>query len=103
VKLSVRERLIILTILPQEGDAVTLRVLRKLQENLSFTEEEHQLYKFVQKDTTVTWDDTVEQEKDIEIGGKGRELIGTALAKLNDQKKLRMEHLDIYERFVEKD
>ena len=98
--LTVRERLILQSILPQEGDFLTLKVLRKLQEDLSFTEEEHKLYKFVQSENQVTWDDKMEQGKEIEIGKKANDIIVLALSKLNDQKKLRMEHYDLYARFV---
>ncbi len=98
--LTVRERLILLSILPQEGDFLTLKVLRKLQEDLSFTEEEHAKYKFVQSDNKVTWDDTVEQGKEIELGRKANDIIVLALSRMNEQKKLRMEHFDLYSRFI---
>ena len=99
--LTVRERLILLSIIPQEGDFLTLKVLRKLQEDLSFTEEEHAKYKFVQSEDKVTWADKAEQGKEVEIGKKANEIIVLALSKLNEQKKLRMEHFDLYEKFVE--
>ena len=103
MELTVRERLIISSILPQEGDTLTLRILRKLQENLSFSEEEIKLYKFESLEgERVRWDNTVEQEREIEIGEKATDIIVLALSKLNEQKKLKMEHLDIYDRFIEK-
>ena len=98
--LTVRERLILLSVLPQEGDFLTLKVLRELREDLSFTEKEHAKYKFVQSENQVTWDDKMEQGKEIEIGKKANDIIVLALTKLNEQKKLRMEHFDLYERFV---
>ena len=98
--LTVRERLILQSILPQEGDFLTLKVLRNLQGDLSFTEEELAKYKFVQSENQVTWDNTVEQGKDIEIGRKANDIIVLALSKLNEQKKLRMEHFDLYSRFI---
>ncbi len=103
MKLSIRERLILSSILPQEGDILTLRILRKLQSDLSFSEEELKQYKFETLDGgMVRWDNTVEQEKEIEIGEKANGIIVLALSKLNEQRKLKMEHLDIYDRFVEK-
>ena len=99
--LTVRERLILQSVLPQEGDFLTLKILRNLQEDLSFTEEEIATYKFVQSDGKVTWDNKVEQSKEVEVGKKANDIIILALSKLNEQKKLRMEHFDLYERFVE--
>ena len=100
VKLTVRERLILQSILPQEGDFLTLKVLRNLQSDLSFTEEELAKYKFVQKELQVTWDDKVDQDKEIEIGRKANDIIVLALSKLNEQKKLKMEHFELYEKFI---
>ena len=102
MKLDVRERLVLLSVLPPEGDFITLKVVRKLKEDLSFTEAEIEQYKFVQNDANVTWDNSVEQSKPIAIGTKAKEVIGDALKKLDKDKKLREEHISIYEKFVDK-
>ena len=98
--LSVRERLILSSILPQEGDFVTLKILRNLQSALGFDEDEHKLYKFLQNEGRVTWDDKGEQNKEIEIGEKANDIIVRALSELSERKKLQMEHFDIYTKFV---
>ena len=102
MELDVRERLILLSILPQEGNFITLKVVRKLRESLSFSEEEIKQYKFVQSEGRVTWDDKAEQSKEIEIGEKAMDIIKEALKKLNEDKKLKDEHFTIYQKFVEK-
>lgn len=100
MKLDVRERLVLLSVLPQEGNFITLKVLRKLKEVLSFSEEEIKQYNFVQNEDKVTWDDKAEQSKEIEIGEKAIDIIKEALKKLDEQKKLRDEHFSIYEKFM---
>ena len=100
MKLDVRERLVVLSVLPIEGNFLTLKVVRKLKESLSFSEEEFKLYKFVQNEDTVTWDDKAEQVKPIEIGAQGKTIIQDALKKLDEQKKLKDEHYSIYAKFV---
>lgn len=102
MKLDVRERLVLLSVLPPEGDFITLKVVRKLKENLSFTEDEIKQYKFVQADGSVSWDNSVEQSKPIEIGTQAKTIISEALGKLDKDKKLRDEHFSIFEKFVEK-
>jgi len=103
MKLDVRERLVLLSILPAEGNFVTLKVVRKLKDNLSFSEEEIKQYKFVQGEGTVTWDNSVEQDKMTEIGTQAKIIIQDALKKLDGENKLREEHYTIFEKFVEKD
>ncbi len=100
MKLDVRERFVLLGVLPQEGNFLTLKTLRDLQDKLSFTEEEHKLYKFVEKDGRVTWSDDVEQSKEIEIGEKATDIIVEALKKLDEAKTLKPDHYSIYEKFI---
>lgn len=100
MQLSVRDRIILLSVIPQTGDFLTLKIVRKLGDSLSFSEEEHKLYNFKPVDTGVVWDDSHESVKDIEIGEKANDIIVNAFKKLNDSKQLKMEHFDLYERFV---
>ena len=46
MKLTIPERLVLVNILPPEGDYTTLKLVRKLRESLSFTEEEHKQLNF---------------------------------------------------------
>lgn len=102
MKLSVGERLILLSILPEEGNFTTLKIIRDLRMGLSFSEAEHKKYKFVQEGMSVRWDDKATQDKEIEIGEKANDIIVLALSKLNESKKLKMEHITLYEKFIEK-
>lgn len=46
VKLQVAERINLLSILPREGDFLTLKIVRQLRESLSFKDAEHDKLKF---------------------------------------------------------
>lgn len=102
MKLSVLERLMALNVLPKEGDYVTLNVIRKAQEMLSFTEEEVKKYGFKQEKEQTQWDNTAEQITDLRLGAKAISLIGEELEKLDKDKKLTPQHVSIYDKFVEK-
>ena len=100
MKLNVKERLLLLGILPKENNFVTLKIVRKLQENLSFNEDEIKLLEFKTNENQVTWNQSVEQEKEIEIGEKATDIIADALKELDKNKKLTNDHFDLYEKFV---
>jgi len=102
VPLTVMERLILLNVLPKEGDFTTIKLVRKLRENLSFDEEEHKALNFVQNGDQVTWDVEAAEKapRHVQIGEKMTDIIHGALKKLNDEKKLSEQHLSLYERFV---
>ena len=97
--LSVGERLVLLSVLPVEGNFLTLKLMRELKENLSFTEDEHKYYNFKQAEGKVEWDND-NQEKEIPIGEKATDIVVDALKKLDEQKKLHMEHYSLYEKFI---
>lgn len=99
-ELSVMERLVLLNILPKEGDFTTIKLLRKLRENLSFDEEEHKELMFVQDGDQVRWNEGIALTKQIQIGEKQSDIIHDALKKLNDGKKLTDQHFSLYEKFV---
>lgn len=101
MKLSIMDRLSLLNILPKESDVTTLRVVRKLQNDLSFSEEEHKLLNFRQEEDRLLWDDAGDIEKEIEIGERATDVIKLALRNLNEQGKLHIDALDIYDRFME--
>ncbi len=129
MKLEVYERLVLMSILPQEDDFVTLKLSRKLRESLSFSEKEiadidfknHWRCPVCQKVELspdiikcqtcgvymkpagqVTWDEEKATGviKEIHMGAKMASLCASVLKKLNDEKKLQEQHMGLYEKFV---
>ncbi len=100
MELSVGERLALLDVLPKEGDYTTLKVLRKLRESLSFSEEEHKSLKFEKEGDIIKWCESGDIPKDIVIGEKATDIIVEALKKLNRERKLNEAHFVIYGKFV---
>jgi len=100
MELKVYERLILLNILPKEGDFTTLKIVRKLREDLSFSEDEHKVLQFEQSEGTVKWKSEGDIPKDIPIGEKATDVIADVLKKLSKDKKLNDSHFDLYEKFV---
>lgn len=103
MKLTILERLLALGVLPKEGSYITLKVIRRGQEELSFTDEEIKKYKFVNEGEQTRWDDKVEQETDIKLGSKVKTLIAEELEKLDKDKKLTQQHFTLYQKFVKED
>lgn len=96
--LTVTERLVLLNLLPVEGTLTTLKLLRKLREDLSFSEEDHKKYNFRQQGEQLFFDSS-NDTKEILIGEILTAKIKELLSKLNTDEKLRNEHLSVYEKF----
>jgi len=128
MKLEVHERIILQSILPQEGDYITLKLVRKLRETLSFNEKEITDIEFkyhwrcpkcekveVAAETlkctdcdiymkpagSVSWDESKASKfiKDVHMGDKMLALCETTLKKLSDDGKLTEQHISLYEKF----
>lgn len=100
MNLSLLERVVVLSILPREGDFATLRILTNLRMSLAATEDEIRSWG-IESDPVAnrtTW--KVDGEADIPIGEKATDIIVDALKKLNREKKLPLEAMSAYEKFV---
>ncbi len=100
MELTVMERLLLLQLLPKEGNFLTLRMVRKLREDLSFSEEEHAVLKFVEENGAIRWTTEPRVIKNVEIPEPLSPLIVEALQKLDADSKLTMETAALYERFL---
>ena len=97
-RLGVKDRIVLLGILPAEGNLTTIKIVRELREALSFSEAEHADLQMTQDGDRLTWREP-ETPRPVEIGAKGQEIIRSALEKLDQEKKLKEDHLGLCELF----
>lgn len=112
MKLLVKERIVLLNILPKEGDFKTLKQLREFRELVSFDDNENDMLKFVNNAVTgmITWnepgadpeegEERVLYSKDFAIVPSISAIIVEVLTKMNTDKKLNDETFSLYEKFV---
>ena len=104
VKLTVKQRIDLQSVLPQQGDFLTVKMIRVLREDLSFTQKEHKLLKFVNHPNgSVEWDAKAALKcvKEFEIPETIISIIKETLEKLNTSKQITEAHLDFYEMFMD--
>lgn len=102
-ELTVKQRLDLQSILPQQGDFLTAKMIRVLREELGFSEEEHKLLKFKHHPNgSVEWDANVADQcwKEIEIPETIVTIIKEILEKANTNKQIMDAHVDFYELFM---
>jgi len=101
MELTVAERLMILNLLPNEGNFTNLKLLRVARENLSFSDAENKALNFQQTGDQVTWTNSDRGNKGVELGRVVETILADALKKLDDESKLKDEQISLYEKFVE--
>ena len=100
VELRVAERLMLLNLLPQEGDIPLLRVIREAQTVIGLSEEELKVLELKQEGERVFWKSEADVVKDIKIGATATRLLQEKLESLNAADKLGLNQLALYEKFV---
>ena len=104
VKLTVKQRIDLQSILPPQGDFLTIKMIRQLRETLSFSQKEHELLKFVNHPNgSVEWSVSAAKKclKDIEIPETIVNTIKEILERANTAKQITEAHLDFYEMFMD--
>lgn len=106
MKFNPAERINLLNVIPKEGTASTLKIIRDLQTALGFTEEEHREFIVEYKLPNGSKYEDLNKDKltvlkDVAVGEKARDVIVEALKTASEQKKLHISMLGLYERFVE--
>lgn len=105
MELNVLDRMILLTVLPKEGDLTTLRILRDLTSALSFSEAELADLKITDTEKGTHWQTDAAKKLEhvgVEIGPRAHALILEAFEALNKEKKMNLEFLPTYEKFEKK-
>jgi len=104
MKLKILERMVLLRMLPAEGNFATLKIIRELESELGFSEADYKKYKLIQEGNNVKWDIKVDEDeqKDVPIGDLAHSIIVTALKDLDEKQKLTQQHISIFEKFIPK-
>jgi len=100
MKFNVIERVMLSSILPKEGNFTNLKLVREINEQLSFDEEENKTLNFRQDGDQMRWN-PVEIIKDIELGSVATALIVKELTRMDKEEKLTIEHYSLCEKFLD--
>lgn len=101
MELDIMERVMLLNILPMQGNIVTLKLVDELRQTLSFDEADIEAATIMQDDETgrVTWEENT--VKEFNLGKKTTEIIVKTLEKMNTDETLTPQHMSLCEKFLE--
>lgn len=99
--MNIWDRLIALTILPQEGNLAQLRLVRELAGKLGLSAEEINKYEVTtEKDGTIKWNKDKDEELLIPFHDKEFELMRDQLTELDKKNKLEQKMFSLCEKFM---
>ena len=99
MKLDVAERIRLLGILPEKGNLLTLKIVRELRDDLSFSEKEHKDFNILTKMDRITWSDAA-KKKAVKIGDQAKELVEKTLKELDEKEELTLADIDLWDKFI---
>jgi len=100
--LDTKDRIILLSILPQEGDVVMLRLLRELKQTIGFSDEEiERLGLSTTENGRTVWDEKAERLVEVDLGETALSIIKREFRKLNKEQKVKDSHLETYDKFID--
>jgi hypothetical protein len=91
--------MVVLGLLPEKGDLTTLRIVRELQAEVGFSEEEHEQLQF-ERVGDGGWKWVEGEPKDVSVGKTAASLLKDVLRQKDEEKDLRMHEADLYERLL---
>lgn len=102
MRLTIYERLLVLNVLQgYQGSIADVRIVRDLLTALGPTEQEHERLGIRYEGGAVHWIKDADEPVEIEIGPRARTIVAETFGGLSDAGKLTLEHLPVYERFVD--
>jgi hypothetical protein len=100
MELTVGNRFRLLAILPESGNIVTLKIVAELRKALALSEEEIKKFGVTFSGDRITWKDQ-KDTADIAIGPVAKGVITDNLERLNNEEKLKIEDVELWELFME--
>ncbi|MBU2051344.1 MAG: hypothetical protein KKH61_20545 [Gammaproteobacteria bacterium] len=100
MELNVKERFVLLGMLPKEANFMTLKLMRTLKEALSFDEEEIKVLNFKNEEGRLFWEQNIPVMKSVTIGDFMLELLKKEFKKLDSDGKLTEDHFSLFEKVV---
>jgi len=99
MQLDILQRILIFSVLPKEGNLLTMKTLRSLKEKVGFSEEDLDKYNIRLEGTNYKWDASKDIPVEFDITEGEVKLIKTGLKELDTQGKLMEQHLSLCELF----
>jgi hypothetical protein len=101
VKLDIGSRIRLLGILPEKGNLLTLKIVRTLRDDLSFSEKEHKDFGIKVTENQITWSDKAKL-KEVKIGDEAKKVVEESLKERNEKDELTIPDLALWEKFIGK-
>jgi hypothetical protein len=100
IGLRVHERLVLVSILPNQGNYIQLQVARGLASRVNLSAKEIESVELKADGPKISWNPEKDTPVEFEFNKVEEREIATALKKLDSESKLEPRHLELFDKFV---
>ena len=97
MEFNIAERLMLMGVMPKEGNILTIKVVRELRQALEFSAQELEDYGITIKGTRFEW--AKDGLKEVEISAPAKDIIIKALKELDASGKVNESQLPLFDKF----
>jgi hypothetical protein len=99
--LSVKDRLMLLDVLPKTGDLITLQISQRAATAVSLTQDDIDTFGITSGDGAVRWDESKDTGVEVEIEPAAVDLVAKELKSMNEKRTLTIDHLGLCSKFLQ--
>lgn len=100
MKLTLLERAVGLSLLPEKGDFSTLRTVQEARNNLALSEAEVKEFDYKSEGNKMSWNEAGNEEREIKLSKLAERILADKLKDLNDKKELVTNQMSLYEKLI---
>ena len=99
--LTVKERLLLLSELPAQGNYLTMKVITDLRARLGLSEDDFKTYEIkVNEQGGAQWNAEKDKGVEIEIGAEANKIICESIRKVDEQNKVTADWFTLFDKFA---
>jgi len=99
-KLTIKDRLILLSILPAKGSLIEMMHVKNLIDKLSFDDKELEEYKIRQENSFVTWDNDEEYYKEVQFNSEEIEILKKQIKQKDEAQEILFEMIETFNKII---
>jgi len=100
MELTIAERVHLYDMLPDEGNVTTIRAISEAQSTIGLSPEELEQWSVTNENGKVRWDSGCDTNTEIEVSSVITDIAIEELNRLNDEDKLTVGQLSLWDKFV---
>jgi hypothetical protein len=100
LKMNVKDRLVLQSILPQQGSMLTMTIVQEVQDKIKITSDEISKLNMKETKQGITWDAEKKIELELELNDSIKKVLKESAQKADKEEKVTTENLSLIQKLI---